>query len=606
MSTCPPPGFPSGIPCSGQRFTNWDGALDVRNICTCTPGSADDVVAVCNWAAANNWQVRASGIRHNWSWLTITPDTAPGSDVMIVNTTTGLAKVLSVTPASGGQPAQVKVQTGCTMDNLMLALEQAAGGTGAAPGFSFPHIPAPGHLTIGAVLAIDAHGTAIPAPTENFPSGYGSMSNRILAFTAVVSGPTPGVYQLQTFTRGQAGGDDNAFLTHLGRAFLVDVTLEVIPNYNLQCQSYTNIGWQSLFAAPTSVAPIPTDSLASFLAQTGRVEAIWYPFSEFPWLKVWTNAPVQPAGTQIVNTPYNYPFSDNLPPFVTGLIELILGIPVDVPTLIAQIVAWLFGLGKHPAVASAAVSPLTNQIAEGWQIITCIKNAIANGGGPLLTPCFGQIMQLITNLALSLNNSNIWGPSKNTMIYIKDSTLRVTADGYAVSMKKENVQRAVYEFVTIHNALLNAFQKKGQYPVNAPLEIRVTGLDNPADIAAVHSASPAISALNYDQEAVQNGWDVALWLDVLTIPNTPNSNDFYTQLEAALIANPWFNGTNGRIRPEWSKGWAYTANSGAWTSQPQIDRFKATFTGWSTEQATLAKYDGAGLYTNPFLTGLFS
>lgn len=599
-------GFPSGIPVTQQRFTNWDFGIDVLNIWTCTPASAADVVAVCNWAATSGFQVRASGIRHNWSWLIITAQTAAGSNVMVVDTTANLNKVLSINPSAGGQPAQVKVQAGCTMDNLMLALEQAQGGGGAASGYGFPHIPAPGNLSIGGVLAIDAHGSAIPAPTENLASGYGSMSNRILAFTAVVSGPTAGSYQLQSFTRGQTGGHDTAFLTHLGRAFLVDVTLEIIPNFNLQCQSYTNISWQTLFAAPSVSDPIPADSLASFLGQTGRVEAIWYPFSDNPWLKVWTDAPTQPQGSQLVTAPYNYPFSDNLPPFITGLIDIILGVPVNVATVIAQFVEWLLGLGKHSFVLKAAPSPLANQISEGWSILTCLKNAISNGGGPLITPCFGQIMALITEIALGLNNSDIWGASKNTMIYIKDSTLRVTANGYAVSMKKANVQQAVNAFVTIYNNLLSAFQAKGQYPVNAPLEIRITGLDKPSDVAAVNAASPAISALNYDAEAIQNGWDVALWLDVLTLPNTPNSNAFYEQLEAALNANEWFNGTNGRIRPEWSKGWAYTAASGPWTNQAFMTQIKQTFTGWNTEVATLAKYDSNNLFTNPFLTAFFS
>ncbi|MGH9664462.1 MAG: cholesterol oxidase substrate-binding domain-containing protein, partial [Bryobacteraceae bacterium] len=364
MPTQPPPGFPAGIPISQKDFVNWDGAIAVKGLWTCTPASADDVVAVCNWATGSGYQVRACGIRHNWSPLAITPDTAPASNVIVVDTTVNLTKVVSIAAASGNQPAQVTVQTGCTMDALTAALEAAAGGTGSI-GFSFPHIPAPGHLTVGGVLAIDAHGTAVPSPAESFGSGYGSMSNRILAFTAVVSDGS-GAYKLQKFTRGQAGGDDNAFLAHLGRAFLTDATLQVIPNFNLRCQSMMNISWQTLFAAPSQSQPVPPNSLVSFLNQSGRVEAIWYPFSDCPWIKVWTSTATQPAGSKTVTGPYNYPFSDNLPDFVTGLFKMILGVPVNVGQVIAEFVAWLLGLGGHPSVALKTSSPLQGPISQGW------------------------------------------------------------------------------------------------------------------------------------------------------------------------------------------------------------------------------------------------
>jgi Cholesterol oxidase, substrate-binding len=177
-------------------------------------------------------------------------------------------------------------------------------------------------------------------------------------------------------------------------------------------------------------------------------------------------------------------------------------------------------------------------------------------------------------------------------------------------MKKANVQQAVSEFAAMFTNILSSFQNNGQFPVNSPLEIRVTGLDDPSLIGADNAASPPISALNYDFEAVANGWDVALWLDVLTLPGTPHSNDFYQKLEAALAANQWFNGTNGRIRPEWSKGWAYTAGddpkTGAWTNPVFIAQIKQTFAEWSSTIATLDKYDSKNLYSNPFLATLMT
>ena len=49
-------------------------------------------------------------------------------------------------------------------------------------------MPAPGDITIGGALAIDAHGAALPANGETQVSGstYGSLSNLVTSLTAVV------------------------------------------------------------------------------------------------------------------------------------------------------------------------------------------------------------------------------------------------------------------------------------------------------------------------------------------------------------------------------------------------------------------------------------
>lgn len=600
-----PSGFPSGIPISQQNFVNWDTTINVKSLWTCVPATADDVVTVCNWAAANGYTVRPSGIKHNWSPLAVVGGTSPSASILIVDTTVNLTSVVSVAAANGSTPAQVKVQTGCTMDNLMLALQNAPGGTGAI-GFSFPHIPAPGHITVGGVLAIDAHGTAVPSPLEDMSSGYGSMSNRILGFTAVVSN-AQGQYELQSFTRGEADGNDTIFLTHLGRAFLTDVTLEVVPNFYLRCQSDMSISWKKLFAAPSKPGDVPKKSMLDFLNQTGRVEAIWYPFSEYPWLKVWTYSPTQPAGSRAVTSAYNYPFSDSYPEWITALFKWILGVPLDSTAVVEEFRQWLVTLGSSANLTSEKSIPWLRLIAEGWKILEGIIQALQTGKGPQLTPLMGQLMQLITQVGLLLGDStDLWGPSADTMIYIKDTTLRVTANGYAISMKKANVQQAISEFANTFTSLLEKYQKKNQFPINSPLEIRITGLDDPAAIGVRGAKSPAISALNYDAEATTNGWDCALWLDVLDLPGTEYSNNFYVDLETALMSNPWFTGMNGRVRPEWSKGWAYTVAGGAWTDETVIHQFQSTFSGWANEVSGLNSFDAKNIFSNTFLASLMT
>ena len=121
--------------------------------------------------------------------------------------------------------------------------------------------------------------------------------------------------------------------------------------------------------------------------------------------------------------------------------------------------------------------------------------------------------------------------------------------------------------------------------------------------------SPVISALSYDDTDRQNGWDVALWLDVLTLPDTAAANDFYEELETWVTQT--FSGTRGRAVPEWSKGWAYTSQ-GAWQNQPYLAHVRDLFTAnrsadntWVYQTATLAKYHAHGLFTNAFLGQLF-
>jgi hypothetical protein len=272
-------------------------------------------------------------------------------------------------------------------------------------------------------------------------------------------------------------------------------------------------------------------------------------------LKVWTNAPEQPAGSRTVSGPYNYPFSDNLPNFVTDLFK------------------W---------VTSSA---------------------------PWLTPTLGSTMVGITKSGLS-GLSDLWGPSKDTLLYIKDSTLRVTANGYAVQMKKADVQQAVHDFTAKFTDLLTAYQKKNLFPVNSPLEIRITGLDDPSKVAAANARSPIISSLSYDDTAKANGWDVALWLDVLTLPGTTGENAFYQELEAWVTST--FSGTRGRAIPEWSKGWGYTSG-GAWQSKSYLAHVRDMFTTgraadntWQHEAQTLAAYDSHHLFSNTFLDQLFT
>lgn len=566
------PGFPANVPLSLLPYHNWDQQINASAMLTCAPQSANDVVAVCNWAKDNGYQVRPRGVMHGWSPLTLPTKPVASAKVLLVDLTKSLCQATFLASANG-LPNRVKVQMGKTMLDLLQYLEGQTGGSGSAPGYSFPHTPAPGNLTVGGVLAIDAHGTAVPTPPhDTFQASYGSMSNQILEFTAVVTDPnsaTPDQYTLRTFTRGES--DAKAFLAHLGRALVVDATLQVIDNYNLRCQSFTNFPDTVVFAAPTATTPIPPNSFGDYLNRCGRVEVIWFRTGTNPWLHVWSVVPTKPAESTAVTSPYNYPFADHVPESLQTILKSVLkGIPSATP---------LFG---------ETAARVTANGLDG-------KDAIGIGG--TYPP-----------------SRDIWGPSKNTLLYIQDTTLLVTANGYALQMKKADVQQAVYDFTTKFTALLASYEKDNKYPVNSAVEIRVTSLDDPAQVAigsGITAASPVISALSYDDLAKKNGWDVALWIDVLTIPGTAHANEFYADLEAWVLQR--FSGTAARSLPEWSKGWAYTANQGPWTNTQFLNHIRQAFTdgrtdqnNWKFEVNTLKTYDKANLFTNPLLDQLFT
>ncbi|MFL9875225.1 cholesterol oxidase substrate-binding domain-containing protein [Paraburkholderia megapolitana] len=533
-----PPNFPANIPLSQQAFQNWSGEIVVSNVWTAAPTSPADVVTIVNWASANGYRVRPRGHMHNWSPLTIDP-TSTGAQIVLLDTT---ASLTAVTVDTTTTPARVTAQTGVSLESLLATLEQYNLGVTAAP--------APGDITLGGALAIDAHGTAVPATGESQLPGntYGSLSNLVQSLTAVVYDAGQKQYVLRTFQRTDP--DIGAFLTHVGRAFIVEATLEVGPNQRLRCQSFTNIPSTELFATAGSTGR----TVESFLNQTGRMEAIWFPFTTNPWLKVWTVAPTQPSSSRAVTGPYNYPFSDSIPQSLSDLVS-----------------------------------------------------KIVIGGEQYLTPLFGQTQLGITTAGLALTGSgDIWGWSRTVLEYIRPTTLRVTANGYTVLTSRSNVQRAINEFVQFYQNRISAYQALNEYPMNGPVEIRVTGLDQPAD-AGAGAVVPTISALKPRPDHPE--WDTAVWFDILTLPGTPLADQFYREIEQWMLSN--YTGSYATVRPEWSKGWAYT-NSAAWqdstmlgTTIPNLYRDGQPATSnWDTAHNTLNQYDPQRIFASPLLDQL--
>ncbi|CAL9351697.1 cholesterol oxidase substrate-binding domain-containing protein [Streptomyces sp. enrichment culture] len=528
------PGFPPDVALYRSAYRNWVGEITADGLWACAPNGPDQVVAVVNWAWRHGWRVRARGAAHGWSPLTVTEGTPSGAPVLLVDTAPHLTDL-----ALPG-PGEVRAGTGVTLEALLTFLEEHGLGVTAAP--------APGVLTLGGALAVDAHGTAVPARDERRLPGhtYGSLSNLVLSLTAVVWDERAGSYALRTFHRDEA--DCAALLTHLGRSLVTEVVLRTGTNTNLRCVSRTDIPAGELFAAPGSGA---RRTFASFLQEAGRVEAIWFAFTEHPWLKVWSLSPTRPLTSRKVTRPYNYPFSDNVPAPVAELVG-------RMTSEAAWYLAPLLGTAQYEAAALGLVATLS---------------------------------------------ADLWGPSKNTLLYLKPTTLRVHANGYAVLTSREGVQRVVAEFAAFYRERLTAYAARGSFPVNGSVEIRVTGLDDPGDAGVAGARPPLLSALR--PRADRPEWDTAVWLDVLTLPGTPDAQAFLRELERFLLRA--FDGGFALTRVEWSKGWAYT-DEGVWSDGEVLDAVVPAAVGeaaWAEADAVLDRLDPHRVYGNAFLDRLF-
>lgn len=527
------PEFPAGIALYRSAYRNWVGEITADGLWACAPADTGQTVAVVNWARRHGWRVRPRGSSHGWSPLTITEGTPSDAPVLLVDTA---AHLTGLALESG---TSVRAGTGVTLETLLTYLEEHGLGVTAAP--------APGVLTLGGALAIDAHGTAVPAEGEQRLPGqtYGSLSNRVLSLTAVVWDEDAGAYAARTFRRDEP--DCAALLTHLGRVLVTEVVLRVGANSDLRCVSRVDIPAGELFAAPGTDGR----TFASFLEESGRVEAIWFAFTEFPWLKVWSVSPTKPLTSRRVTRPYNYPFSDNI------------------PTLVADLAGRM--------VSDAA-----------WYLAPVLGNAQYD------TAALGLVATL---------SADIWGPSKNTLLYLRPTTLRVTANGYAVHTTRDQVQRVVSEFTAFYRQRLTAYAAQGRFPVNGSVEIRVTGLDDPAHAELDGARTPLLSALRPSEEHPE--WDTAVWLDILTLPGTPHAEAFLREIERFLLDS--HDGRHALTRVEWSKGWAYTEEA-VWQDEEVIGTtVPASFgeTVWGQAAGTFDRLDPHRVFGNDFLDRLF-
>ncbi|KIQ19274.1 cholesterol oxidase substrate-binding domain-containing protein [Rhodococcus sp. MEB064] len=526
-----PPNFPAGIALFRQKYQNWSKEIVVDGVWTCSPRHADDVVTLADWAVEHGYRLRPRGAMHGWTPFTI----EVGEDlsrVVLVDTMTGMTEV-----SVDVERSTVTAGAGATLHAILSALE--------THGLAWSSVPAPGVLSIAGALAVGAHGAALRATGEVGAPGstLGSLSNLVTSMRVVAKGSNG--FELRTVARGD--DDAPALATHLGRAFVTEVTLQAHELVPMRCRSFTDIGWSEMFATAGSSGR----TMESFLDSAGRAEAIWYPFTDTPWLKVWSLAPMRPQGSRQVTEPYNYPFSDTLPEAVSDVI-------------------------------GAVVSGRTD-----------------------LTPGLGRMFLAATVAGLAATaSSDIWGNPKNVQFYIRPSTLLLTEGGGAVLTSRANAATVVHDFTQWFRARVDHYAALGRYPINGPVEIRCCGLDQEDDVLVESAGAPTLSAMRPRPDRPE--WDTAIWLNVLGIPGTPGMFAFYREMEQWMRQR--FDGVDSVFRPEWSKGWAFSEDRpyedaealGSAIPQSYRDGYEGDRT-WDTVVDVVDRLDPDRVFSNAFL-----
>ncbi|KAF4407502.1 cholesterol oxidase substrate-binding domain-containing protein [Streptomyces lycii] len=533
-----PPELPAQLTAHRAPYINWAGEITHEGLWVCAPRSGQDLADLANWAHANGWRLRARGKSHTWSPLTVTPATGPDARVLLLDTTEHLTAMETV-PAPPGAAGAVRAQTGVLLETLMAFL--------AGHGLGVTNTPAPGELTLGGTLAIDAHGTSVPAVGETARPGhtYGSLSNLILSLTAVVWDADRGEYVLRTYHRG-VDEECEALAAHVGRSLVVEVVLQAGEETPMRCLSRVDVTAGELFAAPGSELAARGNTFADFVDESGRVEAIWFAFTDRPWLKVWSLSPERPVTARKVHGPYNYPFSDSVPTTVARLAGRMVG---DA--------AWYLAPALGAAQYTVAATGLTATLA-----------------------------------------ADLWGASHHLLFYLRPTTLRETANGYAILTRRSDLQRVVSEFAGFYRERLAAWAAAGRYPVNGQVEIRAGGLDQPAECAAPGAGPPLLSAVRPHPGHPE--YDCAVWIDVLTLPTTPGAPEFYRELERFLLDT--FDGGHALARVEWSKGWGYT-DTAAWDDEEVIGSVVPASYGserWQRAIGVLDRLDPHRVFGNSF------
>ena len=306
-----------------------------------------------------------------------------------------------------------------------------------------------------------AHGAGVRKRADQ-PDFYGTVSNLVLGFRAIVS--DGGSYVIREFRRDEP--EAAALLVHLGAAYLLSVTMRVVPNCFVGRRvEYPN--WQVAYG-PTAEA----GSMQALVEEHGRVQALWFPFTETPVVQHFTEEPCVEGPR--VTEPLTVRLSPDLPEAFTALFTKSL---THLP--------WLTPLVERAVLAEMRhLSPPDQQ----WH-----------------------------------------GTSGNMLLYVQHDTLRVVSLAYAVHVRRDDVQAAIHALAEQFDRMLHDYARAGLDPINSCLEMRVTDVDR-EEALGMPGAVPAVLSPGLPI----NGSERVIWFDVVTTPGMPMAWQFYAEFEAWL------------------------------------------------------------------------
>lgn len=291
---------------SCDSYTNWGHQINnTHEFLVIYPRTNQQITAIVTHAYLTGKYVRVQGYRHSYPPLTVSHKDDPSTTVIIdMKRHMNRLRMGSMIVPSANQifPTRLNVviaETGASMQDLLTFTQQN--------GFGFVDTPIiGGDATVGGVLAIGGHGAGIRALNEKLTGPgftFGSDSNAIVELQAVVWNQRLGKYVLRSFRRNDP--DISAFLVHIGRAIITQVTLMVGENYNMSCVSRVDIPASELFAYPNNAS---ARTISNLMDKFGRADATWFPFVENLWFRTWEVTDERPTSSKEVTEPYNYQF----------------------------------------------------------------------------------------------------------------------------------------------------------------------------------------------------------------------------------------------------------------------------------------------------------
>jgi hypothetical protein len=516
---------------------------------TATARNSDNVLKIVNWAYQNQYRVRASGSQHSWSPLlfSMKDNRASCPRTILVDTTKYLTSMI-LNPHDPGRTELHSISLGTGVKLLELHEFLESNGLGLFSSAAFP-LP-----TVGGMIAVGAHGTGTgPADLDKKSPGhtYGTFSNLIISMTLVAWDDQSSSYILKTLHRSEV--DTKAFLTNLGRTFITSVTIRVGKNQMLRSQSHFLIPSSELFAHPDDVTE-SMRTVSKFIETYGRINPAAVTPGNMFWVLTWHNQAIKPPKSRMTHGPFNYYWMNYFPRFLDPVLHSL--------------------LNQNPSFAKT----------------------ISGIGNPL------TVLGTYASRAV-----DFWGPSKNHLQFVMADFPRMTANPFVLVTSRKNLQLVAHIARKHFVQLSQEYEKLQLYPTPGEFDMRITGVDNPADVEILGAEAPSLSPVSPLPEYPD--FDVAIWMETSGYQDTPHMYEFLVQLQNLLFRD--LHGKYAIIRAEWSKGWGYAEN-GAYRNTTVLNHYSRTFSTsdrleeWNWAVKTLDKYDPHRIFSNDFLDELLS